>query len=332
MSAQCWSCRQRPATMPDGRCQTCAGAPPEGMPQGAAPQSPYPGAPPQQGPYPGAPQQGPYPGTPPQGGPQAYPGQQNPYPQYPQGGGAPYVPTAQFTSPQGLSKALTALLGVCIAAFAITVATGANYMSVLGDVEDGTLTSLSDYDDAADTYSATALLASLALLATGIVFIIWFHRTRVNAEVFDAAGQRKKRGWAIGGWFVPIVNLWFPKQIANDIWRASTPWGGDQGRGIVNAWWTLWVVSLVTSGASFRMSGDNTIDSQEELDAVQREVSIGVVSDLVGIAAAIVAILFVRRLTARQLTKYQQGPAPQPGMYPGGPDAGTGPMPPAYGG
>ncbi|MEO3753485.1 DUF4328 domain-containing protein [Streptomyces sp. B6B3] len=330
MTAQCWSCRQRPATMPDGRCQTCAGAPVGGMPPqaGAAPQSPYPGAPPQ-GPYPGTPPQGgqqPYPG-----GPQPYPGQQ-PYPQYPQGGGGAYVPPAQFNSPQGLAKALTVLLTVSIVVFLITVATGANYAGVLGDVEDGTLTSLSEYDDAADTYSGTALLGSLAMLATGIVFIIWFHRTRVNAEVFDAAGQRKKRGWAIGGWFVPIVNLWFPKQIANDVWRASAPYGPDQGRGVLNAWWTLWIISLVASSASFRIDTDNTIDNQEELDAVQREVNLGMLSDLVGIAAAILAILFVRRLTARQLTKYQQGPAPQqPGQYPGGP-GGPGPMPPAYGG
>jgi Domain of unknown function (DUF4328) len=29
--------------------------------------------------------------------------------------------------------------------------------------------------------------------------------------------QRRSRGWAIGGWFCPAVNLWFPYQIATDV-------------------------------------------------------------------------------------------------------------------
>jgi hypothetical protein len=258
---------------------------------------------------------------------------------------------APFTSPRGLATALTALLGVCIGLWAIGVIADSQMMSVLNGIEDGDLSAFEDYDSTNDFYASTGILQGLGLIGTGIVFIIWFHRTRVNAELFDPTGHRKSRGWSIGGWFVPIVNLWFPKQIANDVWRASTPWGANPARGVLNAWWVLWVISAVTSSlASVFTSGTDTIDSQQELDDAQREVSMTLISDLVGIAAAILALLYVRRLTQRQLATFEQGPqpvgpgpgpGPVPGMPPGMPPYGGAPgapgapggpgMPPPYG-
>lgn len=61
----------------------------------------------------------------------------------------------------------------------------------------------------------------LALLATATVFIVWFHRVRTNAGVFAPDLQSRGAGWAIGGWFIPIGNLWIPRGVAGDVLRAS---------------------------------------------------------------------------------------------------------------
>ncbi len=40
----------------------------------------------------------------------------------------------------------------------------------------------------------------------------------------DAVAPTERRyghGWAIGGWFVPILNFWRPMQVVNDVWRAG---------------------------------------------------------------------------------------------------------------
>jgi hypothetical protein len=304
--------------------------PPAGPPGAHAPTEiggPPPGAFPQQAP---PPQAQPYPQYP------AYPA----YPQqpgYPGGGPNAMVP-AQFSSPRGLATALTALLGVCIGVWALGVIADTRMMGILTGVEDGDFSAYEDYDDAHDFYNGMGVLQLLAIIGTGIVFIIWFHRTRVNAELFEPAGQRMGRGWAIGSWFTPVVNFWFPKQIANDIWRSSTPWGANPGRGLVNAWWVLWVITTATGLlANAFNTGDEILDTQEELDEAQRQVGMSTLNDLVGIATAILALLVVRRLTQRQLVKYQQGPqgpqgpqgmptAPPPYGMPGAPG-----MPP-YGG
>ena len=48
----------------------------------------------------------------------------------------------------------------------------------------------------------------LALLAAGVVFIVWLWRVRWNAEMFCRGEHRFTRGWVIGCWLVPVVNLW----------------------------------------------------------------------------------------------------------------------------
>jgi hypothetical protein len=78
-------------------------------------------------------------------------------------------------------------------------------------------------------------LASIGLLAVGIVFLVWFHRA---ATVARAAGlpARYSPGWAVGAWFIPFANWFMPYQAAVDL----LPPGHPQ-RGLVGRWWGLWL-------------------------------------------------------------------------------------------
>jgi hypothetical protein len=80
---------------------------------------------------------------------------------------------------------------------------------------------------------AAARLGGMVLPVSGVVgnfgffvamvmFLVWFYRARVNAEGHGWP-QRLSPGWAIGAWFVPVVNFWFPFRIMVDIWRAGLP-------------------------------------------------------------------------------------------------------------
>ncbi len=87
-------------------------------------------------------------------------------------------------------------------------------------------------------------------LVTGIVFVMWFGRARINAE---ASGwrQRRARAWTFWGWIVPLANLFVPFQLMGDIWRASLP--EDRRREtawLPGLWWTCLLAGCVTrSGA-----------------------------------------------------------------------------------
>ncbi|SCE03205.1 protein of unknown function [Streptomyces sp. Termitarium-T10T-6] len=134
-------------------------------------------------------------------------------------------------SPVGLARAVTALLGLVIAADLFAIGTGLRLRALWqGLVTDGSLDIYGrDGDTAERLYGIAALAQGVTLLATGVVFIIWFHRTRRNAEVFDPSVQRMGPGWAVGGWFVPIANFWFPYRVASGVWEASAQTRPDGG-------------------------------------------------------------------------------------------------------
>jgi hypothetical protein len=100
------------------------------------------------------------------------------------------------------------------------------------------------------------------------------------------------------------LNLWRPKQIANDIWRASDPaappdlgidWREKPVPGFLTAWWVVWVVSIYAWNVStrFYFSGDEAEDIRNAGYADLGSLGLD-------IAAAVLAINVVIRLTRRQ--------------------------------
>ncbi|MFH8795547.1 DUF4328 domain-containing protein [Streptomyces sp. NPDC017941] len=229
-------------------------------------------------------------------------------------------PAVWLKSPVGLARATMVLLGVGMAFDVFSLWAGVGVVDVVSDLIDhGWSADAEDRADRADTlYGVSGVLQGLALLATAVVFICWFRRVRVNAEVFAPDGHAKARGWAVGGWFVPVVNFWFPRRIAVDIWNASAPTttaavpaGFEQPvapparprRTLLNAWWTLWLCTGVIGQIASRQ-----YENAEEPEAIKQAVGSLMASDVLNIAAAVVAILFVRRLTAMQDAKARSGP------------------------
>ncbi|MEU3448770.1 DUF4328 domain-containing protein [Streptomyces thermolilacinus] len=220
------------------------------------------------------------------------------------------APVKPLRSIVGLSYGVTGLLVLVALLDALAVYAALNGYTVMGDL------STAD-EDQYDALAATANQADMlmyfsasfslmALIATGIVFIVWFHRARTNAEVFGPDEQRRTPGWAIGSWFIPLANLWIPRKIAGDIWDASEL-GKRAPRTVLNAWWTLWVVASLAGRTTERLW-----ERAEEYDAIRRAALGLAASSVLDLVAAVAAILFVRRLTAMQHAKALAGHPRQP--------------------
>ncbi|MFI6952810.1 DUF4328 domain-containing protein [Nocardia sp. NPDC050408] len=95
------------------------------------------------------------------------------------------------------------------------------------------------------------IIMFVALLGTGIVFLVWLRQARSNADALCAARHRLPIGWVVGGWFCPVVNLWFPATILTDVLRASDPrtpkdapdLRGRPGGLLVGVWWSAWLAT-----------------------------------------------------------------------------------------
>ncbi|WP_217554199.1 DUF4328 domain-containing protein [Streptomyces sp. GbtcB6] len=218
------------------------------------------------------------------------------------------TPGLWLRSPVGLGWAAVVLLGAVVAAdlFAVWAdflqydATGA-----LADGETGAA-AFRRADRADQLLGAAAGAQAVSLVACVIVYLCWFQRVRANAQVFDPLRQSKSPGWAIGGWFVPVVNCWYPRRITLDIWDASSPWGTTRSHTLVNTWWALWLASLFADRAATTGYGDEAEGAAQVRDGALQMI----VSDSLDIAAAVLAILVVLRLTRMQHEKAMAGAAP----------------------
>jgi Domain of unknown function (DUF4328) len=148
------------------------------------------------------------------------------------------------------------------------------------------------------------------LIMSAVVLLWWLWRARTNAEQLCHTTHRRSRGWVIGAWFCPVVNLWFPKQIVDDIWRASDPYHPSTAptfhaderptSGLVHLWWWTWIISNIIDWFLFRT--DNT---ERTANLLRTAAIVGTASTALSVIAAVALVLIIRRITTWQNTPRQ---------------------------
>ena len=194
-------------------------------------------------------------------------------------------------------------IGFLVVALVLDVVAFASDISERSLLGQGVIT-VSEADANDDRQSAIALAQLVALIATAIFFIRWIHRAYKNLLELGTPDLRFKPGWAIGGWFVPILNLWRPKQIVNDTWRATDPGLDPDAAGTwrlrdVPGWVALWWGAFLLSGLAWRASGQITSHAESRGDLRTANL-FSLIGDVSSTVAAITAVLLVQSLTARQ--------------------------------
>jgi hypothetical protein len=150
------------------------------------------------------------------------------------------------------------------------------------------------------------VLLTLVVLITAVFFSIWIYRAHKNLKALGANGLKYSPAWAVGGFFVPLLNIFRPYQVVTEIWKASakgarrgdgTNWKFEQIPAYISLWWGLWLFSgfLDFFSAFMVLAGGQ---SNQQLLASRYHL----VDDAVSIACAALAIAVVLRITARQET------------------------------
>jgi hypothetical protein len=98
---------------------------------------------------------------------------------------------------------------------------------------------------ATESANVAGVVASLTFCASYVALAVWTGRMYHNLFALGVDDLRFSPGWGVGAWFVPFLNLVRPKQIVDDLWRASDPqaapstWRNRPVSGIVHGWWAL---------------------------------------------------------------------------------------------
>jgi len=134
-----------------------------------------------------------------------------------------------------------------------------------------------------------------SLLFTAIWFIAWLYRAYGNALAMGARSHWSQ-GWAIGGWFVPLMNLIVPFQIVAAVRRNAEAMAGRRTGGQLEVcWWSAWLAGNVVEMVAVRM-----MEHGQSVGELMLMVSLTLVGALLQLFAGICAIAMVRRLTSMQ--------------------------------
>ncbi|MFI5691545.1 DUF4328 domain-containing protein [Kribbella sp. NPDC051586] len=153
----------------------------------------------------------------------------------------------------------------------------------------------------------TAIPNVIISVAAAVVFVIWLWRARVNSEVFCQADHRRSHGWVLASWFCPGPNLWYPKQIVDDVWLASDPktpvYTDDLRRfrtpPLTSVWWVAWIGALAFDVVvrRFLMWMEATVGSLRGIALA------GTASLVLTAVSAVAATMVIRKINHMQTTR-----------------------------
>ena len=164
-----------------------------------------------------------------------------------------------------------------------------------------------------------AVLTVLIYIATVVFFSIWLYRSYDNLPAFGTPKRSLSHspGWAVGSFFVPIINLFVPYRAVKELWQKSispdeSPLFEPTPPATFPLWWLFWLLSSFAGNISFRVSfNENVPESTATI--------VSIVAGALSIIAALFAYLVVDDIDKRQeetsvklkLGKYM-GPPPAP--------------------
>lgn len=143
-------------------------------------------------------------------------------------------------------------------------------------------------------------IVGLGSLVTGSLFITWHYQALGAVHPDVAFMARHGRGWSIGSWFVPFLNLVRPAQMVTDLWLMAsvrpphrvedTRWARVRGAPrVVALWWGTWLVA----NAVDRLGGAIVGDEIRGVDDLRGLAGVVLLSDVLLVVAGVLAVWVV---------------------------------------
>ena len=184
-------------------------------------------------------------------------------------------------------------LGLCVAAAAFSIVVTLQEIELLHAFDGGEYVSLSEADASDARVASAGLLSSASIVAAAIAFCLWIHRASWNLRALTQGPVRFSPGWSVGCFFVPIVNLFRPYQVMNEIYRVSH--GRQSGSPLLGIWWASWLV-----GGYLGWTATRLFFQEPDIAAAITADWLIIISDIALVLAAVATIVLIRRVTLWQ--------------------------------
>jgi len=91
-------------------------------------------------------------------------------------------------------------------------------------------------------YDAITVIIPITMISSWVITSRWLKGLHIAATDADPTAMRLKRPWVLWSWIVPVVSLWFPKNLIEDLLKAE---GSTEAKALIGkdtlTWWLTWV-------------------------------------------------------------------------------------------
>ncbi|MEX2173050.1 MAG: DUF4328 domain-containing protein [Pirellulaceae bacterium] len=211
-----------------------------------------------------------------------------------------------YRSGRGRALFAMTMLGLFVVLYALGLATYLWELLLLGNLPPNAFidSDSEPWVSLGHSQFAVGIAVVVAFPVTVVAFCMWIYRAHSNLGALRATEIIYSAGWAVGSFFVPILNLFRPFQIMVEIWRGSDPAelpaGSPRPATLVGWWWGLWIVSGVLGRI-----GDRFARNAHEIPELMTASGLAILDAAVALALAVCAILVIRTIDRNQSLRHE---------------------------
>lgn len=183
------------------------------------------------------------------------------------------IDASRAHSLESSATSVTILLWITTAILGTLIISGIIQFTLLINIRNGNSASTYSWSTTSDNLDIMITwLYFLSGLITLIAFFVWFYRAHRNLRYANVPGIKHASGWTIGGFFVPILNIFRPYQMMAETWKGSAVMAGTYNyeeylqkpnNAKVAIWWILAIMaglsSLIGSRAAYHQFNMDTL-------------------------------------------------------------------------
>lgn len=228
------------------------------------------------------------------------PGPNHPGADFPPG---PPVPVYPYRSARVRARWAQVLIGLVAALALFEISATWGEIQLLQRIQDGGFVSNSEAAASNNLVVAASVLVLFALIAAGVVYLLWIHRSVGNLGQVRSGHRssplRFTPGWAVGWYFVPLMNLVRPFQVMRELYEESSP--ERTGVALVGWWWAIYLGGgLIDSGAAVAFFSDQSLSELITSDYLT------IAANVLTVVAAVLVILLIDRIVTWQESRAEQ--------------------------
>ena len=209
-----------------------------------------------------------------------------------------------YTSPVMASRVLAGLLAVGASLNIVGAWSTQSQVALLQGVQRGEMASEAIVVATDGRQRLIELLQLAAYLPSVLLFLVWIDRVYSNLRAFSPRPLSFGQRWAVGAWFVPLVNVVRPFQIVREAWWISaSPAAAALAlpgfRPVAPTWLYAWWAMFLGVGLTSRLAAMNAQRATSVTDLITAS-QMWLVHEVVTGVAALLAIRVVTRISTDQ--------------------------------